>query len=135
MTATLLDTFTPDELSDGFTYDPTTDQLLTVGSRTGWAIAVPGTEHEVGDLGTSREAFAAAFADVITAYGDQIANGAVIGGWYSPAREVYLVELTEIHDVDDATAYALGVARGQEGIFCLTDGRYVETGGLGDAAA
>lgn len=130
-TTTLLDTLATD---GGFTYDPATDAVLQVGQATGWAIAVPGTERVVGTTGITREAFAAAFADIVTGYGDQLADGAVVGGWYSEDRGQYIVELTEIHKVDKATAVALGIARGQEGIFDLATGEYVETGGHGDAS-
>lgn len=130
-TTTLIDTI---EANGGFTYDAATDTVLQVGQATGWAIAVPGTERVVGTTGISRDAFAAAFAEIVSAYGDQLAQGRVIGGWYSPERGQYIVELTDLLQIDRDAAIALGTERRQEGIFDLATGEYVETGGHGDAS-
>ncbi len=116
----------------GFTYVPATDTLIEVGNADGFAIAVPGTERIVGPAGISREEFAAAFADVVKAYGDVLANGAALGGWYSSDRGVYMVEVSEIHHVTREEAIALGVARNQEAIFDLRNGEEINTGGTGD---
>ena len=131
-------TATPDlittiERDGGFTYDPTTGELVVVGRASGYAIAVPGTEHVVGGATATRETFAEAVAHILLTYADEITDGAVLGGWYSEDREQYLVELSEIWDVDRADAILLGTARRQEGILDLATGEYIPTGGRGDA--
>jgi len=117
----------------GFTYDPAAGALVTIGSTTGYAIAVPGTEHVVGDATVTREGFAAAVADLLVGYATEIGNGAMLGGWFSGDRGQYLVELSEIHRVPREQAVRLGTARHQEGILDLATGEYIETGGTGDA--
>lgn len=117
----------------GFTYDPAADALITVGSTTGYAIAIPGTEHVVGHAGISREAFAAAVADVLTEHAVEIDHGAVLGGWYSAERDEYIVELTKIHKCSREHAIALGTATNQEAIFDLATGEEIPTGGTGDS--
>ena len=129
MTTDLITTITQD---GGFTFDATTGTLVTVGTRTGYAVAVPGTEHVVGDATITREAFADAVADVATQYADRIARGAVIGGWYSEDRGVYVVELTDILTWDRRTAELIGRIRNQEAIFDLATGEVIPTGGTGD---
>jgi hypothetical protein len=118
----------------GFTYDPAAGALVIVGEADGYAIAVPGTEHVVGDATVTRESFADAVADLLVSYADEIAAGAVLGGWFSEDRSVYLVELSEIHRVDRADAIRVGTERHQEGILDLATGEYIETGGTGDGA-
>src|SRR3954468_3859623 len=117
----------------GFTYDPQADQLITVGSTVGYAIAVPGTEHHFGRKSMTREEFAALFAIVITEWAEEITvDGCVIGGWMSPDRG-YMIELTKIwRHVDRATAIMLGVSSHQEAIFDLATGEEIPTGGRGD---
>jgi hypothetical protein len=117
----------------GFTYDPTAGALVVVGQADGYAIAVPGTEHVVGDATITRDGFAAAVADLLVGYAPEIAQGAMLGGWFSDDRGVYLVELSGIHHVERAEAIRLGTERHQEGILDLATGEYIETGGTGDA--
>jgi hypothetical protein len=117
----------------GFTFAPL-GGLIPVGSVTGWAIAVPGTERVVGHAGITRETFAAVFADLMIEFEREIAAGAVVGGWYSEARGVYMIELTEIHDLPREEAVEIAVDRDQEAIFNLATGEYVATGGNGDGA-
>jgi len=61
--------------------------------------------------------------------------GGCVGGWYSPDRDVYLLEISEIHHVDRDTAVRLGARRNQEAILDLATGEFIPTGGTGDAAA
>lgn len=129
MTASLLDTLKAD---GGFTYDPRSGELLRVGKATGYAIAVPGTERVVGRRSITRERFADEFARLIESYRGKL-SGRVIGGWYSPERGVYLIELTEIHRVSRARAVRMGQARNQEAILNLATGEFIDTGGTGDA--
>lgn len=135
MTATIA---TPDLIqtitdNGGFTYDPTANALIEVGSTTGYAIAVPGTEHVVGTADVTREAFIAAVADLITTYADKFAAGAVLGGWFSEDRGVYLVELSMIFRVSREFAVEIGQILNQEAIFDLATGETIPTGGHGDA--
>lgn len=121
------------ETDGGFTFDPTTNALLAVGEATGYAIAIPGTEHVVGTTDITREAFAAAVADLVTDNAELFDLGAVLGGWYSPERGVYLVELSMIFRVDRAAAVKIGEWAHQEAIFDLATGETIPTGGHGDA--
>jgi hypothetical protein len=130
-TITLIDTI---EIDGGFTFDTTTNTLVKIGDRTGYAIAIPGTERVVGTTGITREAFAAAFAEIVIEFGDQLDAGAFVGGWFSEDRGQYIVELSEIHTVDRETAIELGTARHQEAILDVATGEFIETGGHGDAA-
>ncbi len=115
----------------GFTYDPRTGGLVKVGTVKGVAVAVPHTEQIVG-LGAqvNREEFIGGVADVIQKHGEAMANGAFLGGWFSEERGAYMVELTELIP-DRAKAIALGKARNQEGVFDLSNGDYIDTGGTG----
>lgn len=131
----MINLMTTIETTGGFTYDARTDALVTVGEASGYAIAVPGTERIVGTGSLTREAFADRFVDVVREFADLIDNGAYVGGWYSEDRDVYMIEITEIHNVDRDTAVAIGEARNQEGIFDLANGEFIATGGTGDAAA
>jgi hypothetical protein len=122
------------EAEDGFTYDPRADLLITSGQATGYAIAVPGTERVVGSGSISREDFADEFVSLVRSYGDLLGEGACIGGWCSPERDVYLIEISEIHHVDSDTAVRLGTARNQEAILELATGELIPTGGNGETA-
>jgi hypothetical protein len=117
----------------GFTFDPAVGHLITVGSTSGYAIAVPGTEHILGDESITREEFAAAFAEVVAEHAESITlDGCVIGGWLSPGRG-YMIELTKIwHTIDRATAIMIGQSANQEAIFDLATGETISTGGTGD---
>lgn len=119
----------------GFTYDPVRDALIDIGTTTGYAIAVPGTEHIVGHAGITREAFAAAVADLLTEYADAFEHGAVLGGWHSAERDEYLVELTTIYRGTREDAERIGRETNQEAIFDLATGEEIPTGGTGDAVA
>lgn len=130
MTTSLIDTIKTD---GGFTFDPHTDSLIKVGTVSGYAIAVPGTERLIGSGSITRERFADAFVAVVREFSDMIDNGAVVGGWYSAERDAYMVEITEIWDVDLDEAVEIGTARNQEGIFDLANGEFIPTGGTGDA--
>jgi hypothetical protein len=117
----------------GFTYDPKKGGLLEVGKAKGFAVAVPGTEHVVGNEDVSRDDLAKGIASVVMKYGDQIGGGAVLGGYYSEQRKKYMVELTDILPPHDREAAILeGKKRNQEGIFDLATGDYIDTGGTGD---
>lgn len=109
----------------GFTYDPLARALVIVGRGTGYAIARPGTERIIGPGSLDRESFAELFADVVYAYGSQLDGGAYVGGWYSPERDVYMIEITDVFRVDRATALTLGTVRDQEAIFDLATGESI----------
>lgn len=116
----------------GFTYSPKNGRLLRVGKDSGFAVAVPHTEHIVGSGSINRDDFARGVASVVGQYRDEIARGAVLGGWYSEERDAYMVELTHILPANDrAGAVAEGQRRNQEGIFALHTGEYIPTGGTG----
>jgi hypothetical protein len=121
------------ETDGGFTFDPADDALVVIGEATGYAVARPGTERVVGTQGITREAFAEAVADLLIEHAAAFCTGAVLGGWYSPERGVYLVELTDVLRVDRAEAVRVGTERHQEGILDLATGEYIPTGGRGDA--
>lgn len=131
-TTDLLDAVTT---NGGFTYSPVADRLFQVGVDTGYAIAIPGTEQIVGSGDITREQFAEGVARVLTDPSAKalIANGVAIGGWYSPERNVYMVELTEILTTDRIRAVEIGRSRNQEAIFDLATGEEIPTGGTGDA--
>src|SRR4051812_6967806 len=122
------------KINGGFTFAPLDDRLIIVGEASGYAIAVPGTEHVIGTGSISREAFAAAVADVVCRYADMIADGVMIGGWYSADRDQYLIELTRIYHVSRAEAISLGEITNQEAIFDLASGEEIPTGGARDRA-
>lgn len=127
------------EKNGGFTYNPRTGGLLRVGEAKGFAIAVPGTETVVGEEKVngkyiSREDFAKGVAKIIRAHKAEFAQGAVLGGWYSPERNQFMVELSEIFPPGDREgAIAVGKRRNQEAIFDLSTGETIFTGGSGDA--
>jgi hypothetical protein len=115
----------------GFTYNPKKGHLVKVGSVDGVAVARPGTEQIVGRGDVSREDFANAVADVIEKHGDHFSKGAMLGGWYSEDRDVYMVEITDVFP-DRASAVKAGRERNQEGVFDLKTGDFIDTGGTGD---
>jgi hypothetical protein len=118
----------------GFTYNPRTGKVLEVGKDKGFAVAVPGTERSLGKGDMSKREFQSAVADVIMSRQTEITNGAVVGGWYSPDRDQYVVELTHILDPSKRdAAIAEGKRRNQEAIFDLATGETIPTGGFGDA--
>lgn len=117
--------------SGGFTFDPRKGGLVRVGDVKGYAVAVPHTEHIVGQgARVSRAEFVKGVTGVIQKYGPQLAKGHFLGGWYSPERKAYMVELTQVVKGRNA-AVKLGQARNQEGIFDLGTGEYIPTGGTG----
>lgn len=124
----------------GFTWDPKRNTMLKVGEDKGFAVAVPGTEEIVGTEKVNadditREDFAKGVQKVLMDHWQELADGAVLGGWYSPERNQYMVELTEIHDGNDREGAILaGKQRNQEAIFDISTGETVFTGGSGDAA-
>jgi hypothetical protein len=102
----------------GFTFDPSTGEAVRVGDRDGWAIARAGTERIIGDQPDAAlfgEAFARTYAEAVT-------TGGLVGGWHSDQRRAYMVEITDVHDVDRATALVLGMRADQETVFSLTTG-------------
>lgn len=119
--------------SGGFTYDPKTGGLLKVGVDKGFAVAVPGTEEMIGSgPNVDRASLIEGVKTVIRKHGKEIAQGSVLGGWYSPDRDAYMVELTHILSPDDrAAAIREGKRRNQEAIFDLSTGETIPTGGTG----
>ena len=125
-TVTLLDTIVAD---GGFTFDPTADAFVKIGDVEGFAIAVPDTEHIIGHTGITAEEFAEAFAAF------EVPAGSLIGGYYSADRDAYMIETSEIHNVPEFEAIALGIARNQESIINMMTGEFIDTFGHGDAVA
>lgn len=124
----------------GFTYDPAKGGLLEVGKASGFSIAVPGTEQIVGEEkvgeSLSREDFAAGVAKILRdpKNAELFKKGAVLGGWYSPERNQYMVEISQIFPPHDREgAIRAGRERNQEGIFDLSTGETILTGGSGDS--
>lgn len=115
----------------GFTFDVRNGGVVEVGSVQGVAVAVPGTETSIPADG-GPQAVKAAMISMIGRYQKDIANGAMIGGWYSKERDEYVVELTQLVP-DRDTAVRLGQKRNQEGVFDMETGEYIPTGGTGDA--
>jgi hypothetical protein len=115
----------------GFTFNPSKGGLVEVGSVKGVAVAVPHTETIVGHgENVDRDEFIRGVTDVIMKHGDHFANGGMLGGWYSPERQVYMVEVTDLVP-DREAAIKLGKERNQEGVFDLETGEYIDTGGTG----
>lgn len=108
----------------GFTWDPSTGHLLRAGDRIGWAIARPGTERIIG-VTLDPEAFAGELSVLLADYAADIDAGALVGGWHSPERDVWMVELTDVYVVDEGQAVLLGALRGQESVFNLGTGASV----------
>jgi hypothetical protein len=116
-TAALLDELTE---QGGFTLDPVTGELLHTGDRDGWVISRAGTERQV-DPAT----FAERLPEVMAEWSDAIADGALVGGWYSRERGVYVLDLSDVFDVDRVTALVIGAQRDQEAVFSLATGESV----------
>jgi hypothetical protein len=115
----------------GFTFNPRKGNLLQVGKIKGVAVAKPGTETVIGNGDISRADFIQKVANVIEKHGDAFANGSMLGGWYSPDRDIYMVEVTDLFP-DRESAIIAGKERNQEGVFDLGTGDYIDTGGTGD---
>jgi hypothetical protein len=100
----------------GFTYDPQSGALVT--DCDGYSVAVPGTEVIVGDASATHGELAERIADVIMVgrMVDYRYGPLLVGGWWSPSRSVYMVELSEIV-ADRDEAIALGKRRHQEAIY------------------
>lgn len=115
----------------GFTFDPRKGGLVEVGKVKGVAVAIPHTETIVGHgENVDRDEFIKGVTNVIMQYGEAFANGAMLGGWYSEDRSVYMVEVTDLVP-DREEAIKLGKQRNQEGVFDLGTGEYIDTGGTG----
>ncbi len=101
----------------GFTFDPATGETIDVGDRTGWAVARAGTEITVDpdEPQWFARALTAAAADAAT-------SGGLVGGWYSTERRSYMVEVSDVHEVDRTTALAIGMRADQETVFDLATG-------------
>jgi hypothetical protein len=99
----------------GFTFNPHTSRLVDYGSATGYMIAVPGTERILGFGGMSSAEFDQAFYSAVR--DAELSDYTFVGGWYSSDRNVYMIELSELHDVTRRQAVRLGIERGQEAIF------------------
>lgn len=116
LSTSLFDTIVSD---GGFTYDVSGDSLVRIGSTSGYAIAIPGTEILLGDVNLTREEFAQRFTALMRKAATS--KGIYVGGWLSPDRG-YMIELSEVHHIDRSSAIALGVDRGQESILDLSTG-------------
>lgn len=118
----------------GFTYSPSEDRILTVGQDRGWCIAIPGTEHLIGQRLTAdafNDAVQAAYltAQLLGYDSDDVH----VGGWHSPDRG-FMVELTTVLQVDRSTAITLGELREQDAIFNLATGEEFTYGRIPVAA-
>lgn len=113
----------------GFTYSPATGQLLKIGSSTGYAVAIPGTQHVVGTTTVSPEAFADAVADLVERHPKRIDRGAVVCARHSQQRGVYIAELTDILPWSRRVATLMGWMRNQEAIVDLATGETIPTVG------
>lgn len=124
MTTSAMTAATVDDLAvmlatdGGFTFDPSTGQAVNVGDRVGWAVARAGSERVIGP-DVDVDAFAAAFA---AAESEARATGGLVGGWYSRERRTYMCEVTDVHDVDRATALVIGMTADQETVYDLATG-------------
>ncbi len=101
----------------GFTYDPHTGHMLNAGDREGWVISRAGTERHV-----TRDDFESTLSRVLADWGEELAGGALLGGWYSPERDVFMVELSDVFDVDRVTALVIAAERDQEAAYNLATG-------------
>ena len=111
----------------GFTFNPHTSRLVNIGDVTGYAIAIPGTEHVLGSGDISGAEFDRAFYSVVLAA--VLSNDhAFVGGWYSSDRDAYMIELSEIHNVTRDDAIVLGVERNQEAILNIGTGEFINLG-------
>jgi hypothetical protein len=126
------------EKNGGFTYDPATGGLLETGKSAGYAVAIPGTEEVVGEEKVNaddikRQDFIDGLKKVIEDHRGQLGNGLVLGGWYSPERNQYMVELSQVLPADDRQgALEIGADRNQESVFDLATGENIIVGGTGD---
>ena len=109
----------------GFTFDPQSAELVEIGTRRGFAIAVPGTETVLGNGDLTTEDLVSAIGDLIMVHADALATGAMIGGWHSPERDVYMVEISDVIRCDRESAIAIGRMRGQEAITDLATGEEI----------
>lgn len=109
----------------GFTFDVQSAELVTIGTRNGYAIALPGTETILGSDDVTTEELISAIADLIMAHADELSTGAMVGGWHSPTRNAYMVEITDVILCDRASAIAIGRTRGQEAITDLSTGETI----------
>lgn len=124
---TTLTTRLADAIRDngGFTYSPTEDRILTVGTDRGFAIAVPGTEYVIGDRLTADVFTDAVNAAFLTAQANGWDSEDIhVGGWHSQERG-YMVELTTVLRVDRSSAITIGILRDQDAIFCLDTGEEI----------
>jgi hypothetical protein len=126
------------EKNGGFTYDPRTGGLLEAGKSAGYAVAIPGTEQIVGEEKVNaddinREDFVNGLKKIIKEHQGSLGNGMVLGGWYSPERNQYMVELSQILPPDKRQdAIEVGADRNQESVFDLATGENIFVGGTGD---
>jgi hypothetical protein len=127
------------EKNGGFTYDPRTGGLLEAGKSAGYAVAIPGTEQIVGEEKVNaddinRDDFVNGLKKIIKEHQGQLGNeGMVLGGWYSPERNQYMVELSQILPPDKRQdAIEVGADRNQESVFDLATGENIFVGGTGD---
>lgn len=103
----------------GFTFDPHTATLIHLGDRDGWAIARAGSERIIGPTLDDSAEFLAAF---LGAWDEAATTGGLVGGWYSDQRRTYMVEVTDVHECDRATALVLGMQADQETVVNLRTG-------------
>ena len=111
----------------GFTFNPHTSQLVEYGDVTGWMIAVPGTETVLGSGDMSGAEFERAFYSAVR--DAKLTDHTFVGGWYSTDRNVYMIELSELHNISKRAAIKLGIERGQEAIFGMDNGETVSLRG------
>lgn len=108
----------------GFTYDPRNGHAVSVGDVTGYAIAIPRTERPIGSRETLNERnFMGAFLRTIQ---DAVAQGRYVGAWHSVDRDAFMIEQTEIWNVDRITAIDLGLQSYQDAILDMATGELIE---------
>ncbi len=118
-----------DELRNngGFTYDPRTNELVRIGTRDGYAIAIPGTE-----IASDPDALHIAVEYYKIKHAAALTNPDIyIGGWHSDDRGIDVIELTEIVGDMRDEAIEIGQERNQEGILDMRTGEFIPTGGSG----
>jgi len=111
------------EVHGGFTLDPRTGRMLTPGEDRGYVIALPGTEQLLGHEVTE-EGFRAAFDAATAEMTDDQREVVFVGGWYSSERG-YMIELSQVLDIDRDSAEVIGRAFDQDAIFDLTRGEEI----------
>jgi hypothetical protein len=109
----------------GFTFDVESASLVGIGERRGYAIAIPDSERILGSEDVTTEDLVSAIADLIMEYADALSTGAMVGGWHSTDRNVYMVEISDVITCDRTNAIAIGRMRGQESVFDLSNGECV----------